>query len=153
MVDEHRTSERFCKCEVGICKNMMFRKSPRPYRRRDILFSVHGLLRCKNNNCGCYWNRDVNGASNIYKIAYNAVNNEERPKYLQRSNDWNPQTTTTITTTYPLNLARSKNINQVILTNQHLVIISYGTRHTFFNYTSFSLYANINNKCSDLHWF
>ena len=50
MVDEHRTSERCCKCEVGICKNMMFRESPRPYRRKDILFPVHGLLRCQNKN-------------------------------------------------------------------------------------------------------
>ena len=74
-------------CEVGICKKTIFRESPRPYRRKDILFSVHGLLRCKNKKCGCYWNRDVNGATNIYKIAYNAVNNKERPKYLQRSDD------------------------------------------------------------------
>jgi len=27
----------------------------------------------------------VNGATNIYKIAYNAVNNKERPNYLSRS--------------------------------------------------------------------
>ena len=26
--------------------------------------------------CG-YWNRDVNGSTNIYKIAYNAINNKE----------------------------------------------------------------------------
>ena len=87
LVDEFRTSEMCSKCEVGICKKMMFRESPRPYIRKDILFPVHGLLRCKNEKCGCYWNRDVNGATNIYKIAYNAVNNKERPKYLQRSDD------------------------------------------------------------------
>jgi hypothetical protein len=28
----------------------------------------------------------VNGATNIYKIAYNAINNKERPNYLSRSN-------------------------------------------------------------------
>ena len=27
----------------------------------------------------------INGATNIYKIAYNAVNNKERPNYLSRS--------------------------------------------------------------------
>jgi hypothetical protein len=27
----------------------------------------------------------VNGAINIYKIAYNAINNKERPNYLSRS--------------------------------------------------------------------
>ena len=87
LVDEFRTSRMCSKCEVGICKKTIFRESPRPYRRKDILFPVHGLLRCKNKKCGCYWNRDVNGATNIYKIAYNAVNNKERPKYLQRSDD------------------------------------------------------------------
>ena len=33
------------------------------------------------------WNRDVNGATNIYKIAYNSINNKERPNYLSRSNN------------------------------------------------------------------
>ena len=28
---------------------------------------------------------DVNGSTNIYKIAYNAINNKERPNYLSRS--------------------------------------------------------------------
>ena len=31
--------------------------------------------------------RDVNGATNIYKIAYNAINDKERPNYLSRSNN------------------------------------------------------------------
>ena len=30
------------------------------------------------------WNRDVNGATNIYRIAKNAINGLERPKYLCR---------------------------------------------------------------------
>ena len=46
---------------------------------------VHRLICCKNK-C-CYWNRDVNGATNIYRIAYNAINNKERPNYLSRSNN------------------------------------------------------------------
>ena len=108
LVDEFNTSRMCSQCEVGICKKTIFRESPRPYRRKDILFSVHGLLRCKNKKCGCYWNRDVNGATNIYKIAYNAVNNKERPKYLQRSDPealkGNPHTTTT----YQVKNARSK---------------------------------------------
>jgi hypothetical protein len=29
----------------------------------------------------------VNGATNIYKIAYNAINNKERLNYLSRSNN------------------------------------------------------------------
>jgi hypothetical protein len=81
LVDEFRTSCRCSKCEIGVCKKTMVRKNPKPYRSGNVL--VHGLICCKNG-CG-YWNRDVNGATNIYKIAYNAVNNKERPSYLSRS--------------------------------------------------------------------
>ena len=82
LVDEFRTSCRCSKCEVGICKKTMVVENPRPYRNGSIL--VHGLIRCKNG-CG-YWNRDTNGATNIYRIAYNAINNKARPSYLSRSN-------------------------------------------------------------------
>jgi hypothetical protein len=81
LVDEFRTSCRCSKCEIGICKKTMVMKNPRPYRSGNVL--VHGLIRCKNG-CG-YWNRDVNGATNIYKIAYNAINKKARPNYLSRS--------------------------------------------------------------------
>jgi len=81
LVDEYRTSCRCSKCEVGVCVKNMVGKNPRPYRSGNVL--IHGLICCKNG-CG-YWNRDVNGATNIYKIAYNAINNKERPNYLSRS--------------------------------------------------------------------
>jgi hypothetical protein len=81
LVDEFRTSCRCSNCEIGICSKMMIRENPRPFRTGNIL--VHGLICCKNK-CG-YWNRDVNGATNIYKIAYNAINNIERPNYLSRN--------------------------------------------------------------------
>ena len=80
LVDEFKTSCMCSKCEIGICKKMV-RKNPKPYRTGSII--VHVLICCKNG-CG-YWNRDVNGATNIYKIAYNAINNKERPNYLSRS--------------------------------------------------------------------
>jgi len=81
LVDEFRTSCRCSKCEIGICKKTMVMENPKPYRNGSVL--VHGLIRCKNG-CG-YWNRDTNGATNIYKIAYNAINNKKRPNYLSRS--------------------------------------------------------------------
>ncbi len=84
LVDEFRTSCRCSKCETGICAKTMVMENPRPYKTGNIL--VHGLIRCKNG-CG-YWNRDVNGATNIYRIAYNAINNKERPDYLCRSNNF-----------------------------------------------------------------
>jgi len=81
LVDEFRTSCMCSKCEIGICKKTMVRENPKPYRSGNVL--IHGLICCKNG-CG-YWNRDVNGATNIYKIAYNVINNKERPNYLSRS--------------------------------------------------------------------
>lgn len=81
LVDEFRTSCRCSKCEIGICKKTMVRENPKPFRSGNVL--VHGLICCKNG-CG-YWNRDVNGATNIYKIAFNAINNKARPSYLSRS--------------------------------------------------------------------
>lgn len=64
----------------------MVRKNPRPKPKKDIKYDemrlVHGLLRCKSG-CGL-WNRDRNGSSNIYKIAYQAIHNLERPSYLCR---------------------------------------------------------------------
>jgi hypothetical protein len=83
LVDEFRTSCMCSKCEIGICKKTMVRENPKPYRSDNVL--IHGLICCKNG-CG-YWNRDINGATNIYKIAYNAINNKERPNYLSRSNN------------------------------------------------------------------
>ena len=52
----------------------------KPYKSGNIL--VHGLLTCKK--CSGVWNRDVNSATNIYRIAKNAINGLERPKYLCR---------------------------------------------------------------------
>ena len=59
----------------------MRRKNGRPYRSDDRL--VHGLLRCKT--CYNIWNRDCNGATNIYKIAYNTIHKGFRPHYLCRN--------------------------------------------------------------------
>ena len=67
-------------CNGGICEKFMVRKNPD--KRKDDLRLIHGLLRCKSG-CGL-WNRDRNGSSNIYKIAYNAIHKKERPTYLCR---------------------------------------------------------------------
>ena len=56
----------------------MVRENPKPFRNNLKL--VHGLLSCKN--CANVWNRDCNGATNIYKIASNSINKIERPSYL-----------------------------------------------------------------------
>lgn len=80
LVDEFRTSCKCSKCDGGSCEKFMVRENPKPFRNNLRL--VHGLLSCKN--CANVWNRDCNGAKNIYKIAYNSINKLERPSYLCR---------------------------------------------------------------------
>jgi len=75
-----RTSCKCSKCEGASCEKFMVRENQKPYKSGDIL--VHGLTKCKT--CLGVWNRDVNGATNIYKIAKKVINKLERPKYLCR---------------------------------------------------------------------
>jgi hypothetical protein len=80
LVDEFRTSCRCSKCE-GINEKFKVVDNPKPYKSGSIL--VHGLIRCKS--CSGVWNRDCNGATNIYKIVKNAINKLDRPNYLSRN--------------------------------------------------------------------
>jgi hypothetical protein len=82
LVDEFRTSCMCSSCqnENAKCEKFLIRENPKPYRSGNIL--IHGLLTCKK--CSSVWNRDVNSATNIYKISKNAISGIERPKYLCR---------------------------------------------------------------------
>ena len=66
----------------GDCKNTITRPNPRPFRDGSII--VHALIHCKNGKCGVWWNRDINGAKNIHKIAKLAIKGKDRPNYLMR---------------------------------------------------------------------
>lgn len=80
LVDEFRSSCKCSKCEGGDCKKFLMVKNPKSYRNNQQL--CWGLLRCQI--CNGFWNRDCNGAKNIYKIASNIVNQQSRPDYLCR---------------------------------------------------------------------
>jgi hypothetical protein len=80
LVDEFRTSCRCSNCE-NECSKFRKCRNPRPNKNNSIL--SHGALMCKT--CSALWNRDENSSRNIYKIAYNAINQKERPNYLSRS--------------------------------------------------------------------
>ena len=80
LVDEFRTSCKCSNCEGGACKNFLMVNNPKPYRNNQQL--SWGLTKCKI--CSTFWNRDCNGAKNIYKIASCAVNKKPRPTYLCR---------------------------------------------------------------------
>jgi len=82
LVDEFRTSKMCSSCshEGSVCEKFRWIDNPRPYRVGRIL--CHGLVKC--NTCSRLWNRDVNAACNIWKIAHCAINGVERPLHLQR---------------------------------------------------------------------
>lgn len=80
LVDEYRTSCMCSKCCEGKCEKFITRENPKPYNKGKIL--VHGALICKK--CNAVWNRDVNGATNIFRIVKNIIDKRERPKYLCR---------------------------------------------------------------------
>lgn len=88
LVDEYRTSCRCSKCgannnTVGVCSKFKYVINPRPYnRRKRPMVLRHGLLQC--GNCDTLWNRDVNSAVNIWRIASAAIYNRVRPEYLNR---------------------------------------------------------------------
>jgi transposase len=80
LVDEHKTS---CRCANCGCETTTFRWCKNPKYWKDDVIKRHGLLRCKNG-CGL-WNRDTNGAINIWRIAKEAILQRERPEYLKRT--------------------------------------------------------------------
>lgn len=84
LIDEFRTNCRCYKCEGGLCEKYIIRENPKPFKNLRL---VHGAIRCKT--CLVRWNRDCNGATNIYKIAKNAINKKLRPNYLTRGNTSN----------------------------------------------------------------
>ncbi len=82
LVDEFRTSCMCSACGDSDARTETFRsvKDPRPWKNQSRV--VHGLVRCKT--CTRLWNRDVNAACNIHKIAKAALDGLIRPPYMQR---------------------------------------------------------------------
>jgi transposase len=83
LVDEFQTS---CTCTLcsGRLEKFHWRESHRPTNERELI-KVHGLLRCKTcNSKGRLWNRDLNAALNIWKIAVSEILGFGRPQQFQR---------------------------------------------------------------------
>lgn len=86
LIDEYKTSVTCSSCH-GICNNpittekiISYTRDGSPLRRR-----VHKILRCTNDNCRIYWNRDVNGSSNIHLLGKSILNDDAIPECFRRS--------------------------------------------------------------------
>jgi len=89
LADEFRTSCRCSHCQSmeGVCETFRKVKNKKPKSKdKHPVVMCHGLLKCKT--CKRLWNRDLNAALNIYRIARNALQSEERqrPEYVRRTN-------------------------------------------------------------------
>lgn len=87
LIDEYRTScicsNCHSKCENSIkTKKVIYKdKNENPIYRK-----VHKILRCTNESCRIYWNRDVNGSLNITKNGKLLLLSKELPEIFRRSN-------------------------------------------------------------------
>jgi len=84
-VDEFRTSCRcsFCQVDQGVCATFRSVDNPRKWRRAVQPKVIrHGLTRC--SLCQRLWNRDNNGASNMWRVGHAFMTGQNRPAYLCR---------------------------------------------------------------------
>jgi transposase len=72
-VDEHRTS----KCCSGCCTGETEKVK---LNGREC----HQIIRCRNNECNVYWQRDLNASRNIRSVLISMVRMEQRPDQLER---------------------------------------------------------------------
>jgi predicted nucleic acid-binding Zn-ribbon protein len=100
LIDEFRTSMWCSHCGCENEKFMYHRNKKHRPKQEDVALGYrkpfhkrvlsHGLLRCKNvQECGLYWNRDVNGAKNIHHLASLIVQGQERDPHLSRNRNVN----------------------------------------------------------------
>lgn len=82
LIDEFRTSKLCSHCHCPL-HNALSRPSPRPWRD-GVLVNVHGLKRCKTENCQTYANRDKNATENMLTITYDWIDGYGRPEVFTR---------------------------------------------------------------------
>jgi hypothetical protein len=72
-VDEFRTSMT-CSCCQGQVSNHYYNQ-----------VKSHQIVRCTNNECNMFWQRDWNASRNMRAIVMTMVNREDRPRALKRT--------------------------------------------------------------------
>lgn len=78
LIDEFRTSKCCSGCSTSLCENVSY------MNKKGNNVKCHQVVRCLNNECSTYWQRDVNGSRNIRSLLMALVNGEERPSALCR---------------------------------------------------------------------
>ena len=86
-VDTKTKQTTQCRC-TGCLNPAEEKVEAKPKHEQRATIKCHGLTRCSDcvKSRGQYWNRDLNGALNIWKIARSYIEGEGRPTYLSREN-------------------------------------------------------------------
>ena len=75
-IDEYNTSKKCSKC--------LSETEKMKYKQTDEMRTVNDVLRCKNEKCRTYFDRDINGAKNILKKLKIKLGLEEEVEELKR---------------------------------------------------------------------
>lgn len=87
LVDEFRTSKCCCKCDSVLEQKFHPQICKRPGKYFGKQIKCHGLTRCTTCLNGVrLWNRDLNAALNIYRVAEQILSGLPRPPGLCRAN-------------------------------------------------------------------
>jgi hypothetical protein len=84
-IDEYRTSKTCSECYLkpySKVKNVRHLKVQKDGKTKSV--KCHEVLRCKNNECKIYWQRDRNASRNIYTLLKYIKEGSERPASMRR---------------------------------------------------------------------
>ncbi|AYV87049.1 MAG: hypothetical protein Sylvanvirus21_1 [Sylvanvirus sp.] len=87
LIDEYNTSQFCFKCKSKLEPVYLKCKLKRQEEKQEpeaITRKVHHVLHCSNNECGMYWNRDINSSHHHQHLMFNLATKKGRPSYLMR---------------------------------------------------------------------
>jgi len=95
--EEYTTKMSSC-CEVETGCVFGYKEDESGKETRRV---IHGLRRCKSNECTKTWDRDVNASINIFRVLKNTIEGKERPEYLKKQSNKRTEVGSVILTTVP----------------------------------------------------
>jgi len=88
-IDEYRTSQVCSSCHYDQkrLENVSYKEENGEDGGMEEV-KCHEVVRCKNEDCSMYWQRDRNASRNMYELLRALVRGEERPLVFRRGQKW-----------------------------------------------------------------